>query len=394
MQIKPLIAAFLAYLQLNNQQQGNVYEENLLEKQCNDYESTLNAASQRVSWIIRDRGNPEGMMADFVSDVHRNCSKTAYWIAKNTVKGKLLKDEPGKFRYEEIFSSLKEIPLIDSHNERDRLFLTYGKMPQFLDARLKRMGFDSQNWPMSKKIKKMHGQKAWMAMNDVLQIASYIYAHFGEKESYYFLRAYYKIYYRQIDQSVDSKAMFFATYLEKEIQTIGKRLNIRFKKNAILTEEEHIAYGRVYIIYPLPKDIKRLFSTYIQYMVSIINDELRWQKEKIPTMIADLVTTYITIHPFQDANYRTIAIVVNALLSYHGYEPINFHDANLKKAFNIPFNETKTDPTKIIALLEEALIKEERNAKISLAKNNVFQTCEQQPENGESRCEVGTFLKH
>lgn len=388
MKIKPLIAAFLSYLQFNNQQQGSVYPENWLQKQADDFNSTLYYAAKGASWVIRDEDSFSESMSNFIHDIHRNCSKTTYHIAKQAKNGERLQELSGQFRHIDVISP-KETPIIDSNNQQDTVFFNHGKMPLFLDGRLQRMGVNPQSLSVSKKIKKMHGKPAWNSGNDVLQMASYIYAHVNEEESYYFLRAYYKKHYVVIDQSDDDKAMLFAAYLEKEIKAIGQRLGMRFKKNTVLTEREQTAYARVYVNYPAPHEIKGLFSAYMQQIAPIVRAFGVNNPEEIPSLIVDLVTNYIRIHPFFDANYRVISILTNAILAYHGYEFINFHDPDLKKAFNIPFNGITADNRKIIALLEKALVKNEHfSTGVSVSEKHLLQQCEVRQDIDEVQCEA------
>lgn len=374
-----LVAAFMGYLQINNQQQNNPYPTTWLEKQANEFHSTVLYAEQQVAFVIGNTEESVDSISHFIQDIHRNCSKEAYKIKANAKNGDGT-EKPGYFRHTEAFS-IKTIPILNSENPEDLHFLRLGKMPKVLDGRLQQMKINPELLSRTQKEHAINGQSAWLSANDVIQITAYIQAHFNLKESYYFLRAYYKEHYLLIDRTDDPKAMVMANYLKSEIHVIGKTLGLKFKETTRLSTEEKVAYNRVYITYPQPNEIITLFAQYVHNISQEIRDISPKNTEKIADLSFKIINDYMKVHPFLDANYRTISIMVNALLSHWGYEFISFHDNTLKRQLNIAFNHSEPDEKLAIATLKYALVRKEKThekpfSSVKLSENSaLFKQC-------------------
>jgi hypothetical protein len=373
MRIKELAAAFLSYLQIKNHEQGSPYLDTWLQKEAEQFNSTVYYASSLIGDVLGNTTQPEQAFSDFFQQVHENCSHEAYRLGWNAVNGDLLKSEaPGILRKQEIFSP-KEIPLIDKNNKKHREYLAIEKMPRFVDARLARSGLSPNSMTAEQKTKKMHRQKAWVSANDLFQIMYYVQAHIGKKESYYFLCAYYKLHYLENEDRLDSKAKQIAEVIEKVIDSKGGKYKPKFNRQKLeLTSSEKKAYERVYINYPLPEEVPSLLNNYFNHLVSQTTEMQLSNQENLLQGVFDLIEDYIHIHPYLDANYRTITIVANALLSHLGYQYIDFHDSQIKSAMNTAFNQDKPDMSKAIMLLNRSLVNEQL---VKVSTSGLYKQC-------------------
>ncbi len=358
MNITELKASFLKYLQNNNLQQGSPYQVTWLEEQVRDFQNALQYAEHQIASVVHSiTSGSENAIIPFIKEIHKRSAVESYRIAINAELGHTVRNERiGCIRQCESLST-KTIPVLNIENSHDLNFLRIGKMPRLLDGRLQRIGINPQGLSTAQKERAMQGQSAWLSSADVIQITAYIEAHLGKQESYYFLCAYYKENYLSIDRTSDPKAMMFAKYIKNEINQLGEVLRRSFSETTVLTHEEKIAYERVYVVYPSPSQIEEIFLTY----ANSFSHKLRYLSSENPEEMArfcvEIFNGYMCIHPFKDDNYRTISIVINALLSHFGYEFVDFHDNAIKRTLNIAFNCTASDERLAVAVLQNALIK-------------------------------------
>lgn len=353
MTITELTNTFLSYLQRNNLQQGNPYPSAWLEKQANDFRDAMLYAEGRIAEILPSNETGENVLR-FIQEIHRHCASECYRMHLNAERGHTVQNErPGILRQCEEMST-NTIPVLDCYTQEDLNFLRIGKMPQILDGRLQRMNINPRTLSSHQKEQAMHGQPAWLSGNDLIQIAAYIESHFGQQANYYFLCAYYKEHYLK-GEHTDQKSIMFANYIKKEIQQLSQKLNLRFEEKTALTVEEENAYNRVYKVYPMPEQVNDLFSMYVREINHKIRHLESGNVDKMARFCFETFNQYMQIHPYMDANYRTISIFINAVLSHFGYALMDFHDNDFKRKLGIPFNGQAPDESIAISAFKGSL---------------------------------------
>lgn len=359
----------LKYLQKNNTDAGNSYPQEWLQLQATDFKNAMLYAQEQIATVADSNTNEEGRIAKLIQEIHLRCSSELYRIGKNAAySDEVKKEESGILRKCETIN-LKNVPVLDCKNTADLNYLRLGNIPKLIDGRLQRIKIDPSKLSSAQKEQAMHGQPAWLAANDVIQIVAYIETHLGKQESYYFLCAYYKDNYLRTKRS-DPKIMMFSNYLMKEIEKLSTELKLTFNKNTtILTPEEQRASERVYVVHPAPEKIADQFSAYTRDLALKIREIEKQNPDKVAHFCVDAIIHFMSMHPFYNANYRTISIFINAILSHFGYEHIDFTNKELKKSFNIPFNNSIPNKDAAVSALSSCLVK-----RIDSSNNNTTVT--------------------
>lgn len=355
MNISILVNSFLAYLQHNNAKLGNNrYQSAWLDNQAYDFKQAMNYAEQRAPEVLNSVSG-EGL-ADFIKTIHQQCASETYRIAIHAVNGDAIKHERvGVFRTTESFA-MKSVPLIDINHSQDKVFLSTGNMPRLMDGRLQLMGHHPQHMTLKDKLTAMHGQPAWLEANNVLQISAYIHAHHGAMANYYFLCGYYREHFIKNTRLLTERDKAFAHFMENEINTLGKTLQLKFNKvSTTLTREEEQANALVYTNYVLPEKIPAAFANFAMVLANDVHALDVNTPQKIAEFCFNHLQEYIRIHPFLDANYRTFAIFINTVLAHAGYEYIDFHDAAIKVTLNVQFGENEPNKVAATQVLSAAL---------------------------------------
>ncbi|MDP3704826.1 MAG: ankyrin repeat domain-containing protein [Legionellaceae bacterium] len=358
MNITGLVSDFIVYLQSNYEKLGSSrYQLSWIEQQATDFRHAMLYAEQSALTLFDPSMNGD-VLADFIKNIHRRCAQETYRIAANAVHGETVQSERvGLFRTSESFS-MKNVPILNIENANDTAFLRTGKMPRLLDGRLQLMGLNPKTMSQRDKERAMHGQLAWLDANNVVQIAAYVYSHISPISSYYFLCGYYRDNFMKTARSLTEKDKMFAQFLETEINNLGKSLELCFNKASNeLSPEEQSANELVYITYLSPDKIPLQFSEYTHDLVQKIHGLDRHDANRMADFCLQTFQRYIRIHPFLDANYRTFGIFMNMILSHAGYEYLNFHDSEIKRALNTPFGKTGPEHDAVIHILSTKLTK-------------------------------------
>jgi ankyrin repeat protein len=372
MKVSGLVQGFLVYLQNHYAQLGaGRYDPSWITQQATDFQSAVLYSEQSAPALWSAAMNGE-QFAEFLKNIHKHCAKTTYQIRQSITHGASLSAEHvGVFRTSESFS-MKHVPLFDMHNAKDKAFLRAGKMPRFLDGRLQLMGHNPQLMSQRDKERAMHGQPVWLEANSVFQIATYIDTNHGKQAMYYFLCGYYRENFVTTTRVLTDKDRMFAQFMETEINTLAVHLGLVFNKTSrTLDSEETLAMDRVYITYVSPEKIQVQFAEYahdiVQQMRQLdVNNIL-----DMANFCIDAFQRYIRIHPFLDANYRTLTIFLNAFLSQAGYEYINFHDTDIKSALNTHFGRSGPDRNEILHILNAKLVKTSKE-QLPVCGNSIF----------------------
>jgi Ankyrin repeats (3 copies) len=380
--MRALVDSFLAYLQNNNVKVGNRYQAAWLVKQANDFQTAMSYATENISTILGSSARSENI-ADFIKNIHQKCAPEAYRIAINSMNGDAIRSElPGIFRTTESFS-MKNVPLLDMSDAKDKLYLRTGKMPRLLDGRLQLMGHNPAMLSQQEKESFMQGQLAWLEANSVLQISAYILTHYDSITCYYFLRAYYRENFVQLHRALTEKDRVFSGYIENEINKLGTTLSLSFDKSSrALSLEEKQAMGLVYMTYLSPENISSEFAQYTADLAFELNQLDTSNTEKMAEFCFRSFHKYILIHPYLDANYRAFGIFMNSILNNFGYRFIDFHDNEVKRYLDTHFGKNQPDPHTAIRILITKLIKTKTISSSIFVDSNVGKALRNAAANG------------
>jgi len=351
-ELEQLVNSFLSYLRQNNSiPEINSYSEEWLKNQAEEFSLATQQAVKQWGDILQNPLTGK-TIEDLFKSVHQKAAGEAYRIRLGAQGGeRLARERPGSFRQCESFSP-KRIPIIDSKNAADLSFLQHGiRMPLIVDKRLEARGIRGA-MTFEQKAQLLQGAPAWIEGNNVLQITAYLFTHGDGKSGYYFICGYYKTYCLT---PKDSRERMFAEAILKEINSLGEMASSKFNKNAQLTQAEQEALDLVYNNFTGPEKIADEFSNFaVNFAISLSSLDIN-NKNNVAELCFKSFQTYIRIHPFLEANYRTFGIVMNAIFSSAGYGFINFHDIELKKAFDTSFGESEPNKELTIQLLSNRL---------------------------------------
>lgn len=368
MKIDSLTHSFLTYLQNNNKKAGSRYPDEWLQQQAREYHAALQHTIQNLA---QNPLNIEENIESLLHGIHQRCAQESYRIIQGSITGNaVINERPGTLRQSDELC-MKRVPDLNCNDSKDLLFLSHGKMPAVTVHRLKGLGHHPETMTPQEKFVAINGQPAWLEANNFLQMTAYIDTHVSPEAGYYFLCAYYKEHFLQSSRQITPQERNIRQYIETEINRLSPLVNARFNgQKTELTPKEADAYHLVYTTYPSPVQTKMNLAEYAAGLSQKIIDlkAAQHSSNDIAEFCLQTMNDFLHIHPFMDANYRTIAIFLNTLLPHFGYDFVNWHDSTVKAVLEIPFGTNACDKTAAIAILREKLTPLDKALRMAAAK--------------------------
>jgi hypothetical protein len=208
------------------------------------------------------------------------------------------------------------------------------------------------------------GKAAWQHIHDFQATANYIQAFIGHDVAYYYLRAFYKL--------VASRNEFLHHCQGPVLEQIKTyKGHEPFDASARLIANESRAIQLAYYAHPSGEELEQGLDDFFKLIAQMINKFDLSNESLAANFCYKIFTTGILLHPFVDGNYRSLSILVNALLDRAGYEFINFYDNEVRDALALPFAAEKHDRANGIAVLTACLIKKPHQSSLEVVEGTL-----------------------
>lgn len=196
------------------------------------------------------------------------------------------------------------------------------------------------------------GVAAWSSAHDYRKISRYIFEHVGAVESYHYLCAFYKTF------ALHPEFDYCQNDVLRMINELGGQMLalVDFDQKAALTPDEYKAFELVNFVHPGPSEIAVKFPEFLSDVAKIANTLDLSVTALATNFCCKVFTQGILLHSFSDGNYRSLSVLVNALLDRAGYEFIDFYNAGVRSVLALPFGAGGHDKAVIAAVLGVHLV--------------------------------------